>query len=68
MACVRLLAIRIVRIARNAIHIFKNVAGLAIQCRTDGGEGGKADGGNVIVFDFGKVHVGDAHLIGQPVE
>ena len=46
MACVRLLAIRIVRIARNAIHIFKNVAGLAIQCRTDGGEGGKADGGN----------------------
>ena len=37
----RLLAIRIVRIARNAIHIFKNVAGLAIQCRTDGGEGGK---------------------------
>ena len=68
MACVRLLAIRIVRIARNAIHIFKNVAGLAIQCRTDGGEGGKADGGNAIVFDFGKVHVGDAHLIGQPVE
>lgn len=49
MACVRLLAIRIVRIARNAIHIFKNVAGLAIQCRTDGGEGGKADGGNAIV-------------------
>lgn len=41
---------------------------MAVEGAAKGGEGGEADGGDVVVFDLGKVNVGDADLFGKFAE
>lgn len=48
--------------------VFEEVGDLAIEGGAEGGEGGEADGGDVVVFDFGEVDVGDADLVGEIAE
>lgn len=47
--------------------VFEEVGDLAVEGGAESGEGGEADGGDVIVFDFGEVDVGDADLVGEVV-
>ena len=47
--------------------VLQNVSSAAVQGFADGSQGGEADGSDLVVFDFGQVYVGDAHLLGQLV-
>ena len=40
---------------------FQNVAGVALQHIADGSQGREADGRHLVVFDFGKIDIGDSH-------
>lgn len=47
--------------------VFEKVGDLAVEGGAESGEGGETDGGDVVVFDFGEVDVGDADLVGEVV-
>lgn len=45
--------------------IFEEVGDLAVERFTEGGESGEADGGDMVVLDFGKVDIRNADLAGE---
>lgn len=41
---------------------------MAVEGLAESSEGGEADGGDVVVFDFGEVDIGDADSLGEFAE
>jgi len=48
--------------------VFEEVGDLAVEDLAESGESREADGGDVVVFDFGEVDVGDADSLGEFAE